>query len=105
MNKPYPMKVSYHKRWDSSGTVYDQAIKINNDIYNRLFDCIAAELALSQPRKKEYVSTSGYEVFLYPLSHGFNGKECFLTHTQTRFINLFLKLTLKDRNTCLLIRD
>ncbi len=96
-------KISYHKRWNN-GTVYDQAINISSELYNKLYDCIASELALNQPRKKEYVSTSGYEIFLYPLSHRLKGHNCYLTHTQTRFINLFLKLQLKDRNTCLLIR-
>lgn len=95
------MKISYHKRWDENGTVYNQAIRINKREALILSNAIDSELALKMPRKKEYVFTSGYEIFLKPI-HPLN-KIVFLNHTQTRFLNLFLKLPLKDRNTCLLI--
>lgn len=95
------MKISYHKRFDSNGTVYDQAIRITKEQFKHLELALHSELSLNLPRKKEYVYTSGYELYLKPLRL-FNDKVCFLNHTQVRFINLFLKLSLKDRNTCLL---
>ncbi len=94
--------ISFKKRWADDGTVYNQAIKIDIHTFNKLNDAIRSELAMKQPRKKEYVYTSGYEFYLKPMT--IENNISFLNHTQTRFINLFLKLKLKDRNTCLLIR-
>jgi len=95
--------ISFKKRWADDGAVHDQAVKIDIHTFNKLNDAIRSELELKQPRKKEYVYTSGYEFYLQPMTLD-NNHDCFLNHTQTRFINLFLKLKLKDRNTCLLIR-
>ncbi len=95
--------ISFKKRWSSNGAVHNQAIKIDINTFNNLNDAIRSELALKQPRRKEYVFTSGYEFYLQPMTLD-NNRDCYLNHTQTRFINLFLKLKLKDRNTCLLIR-
>ena len=94
--------ISFNKRWASDGAVHDQAIKIDAATFNKLNDAIHSELTLKQPRRKEYVYTSGYEFYLEPMK--VENNISFLNHTQTRFINLFLKLKLKDRNTCLLIR-
>ena len=94
--------ISFNKRWASDGAVYNQAIKIDAATFDKLNDAIRSELALKQPRRKEYVYTSGYEFYLKPMKVESNVS--FLNHTQTRFINLFLNLKLKDRNTCLLIR-
>ena len=95
------MKISYHNRFDSEGTVYNQAISITSEQLKSLELAIHAEIALGYPRKKEYVYTSGYEIFLKPLR---GNNVVFMNHTTTRFVNLFLKLDLKGRNTCLLIR-
>ncbi len=95
--------ISFKKRWADDGAVHDQAIKIDIHTFNKLNDAIHSELALKQPRKREYVYTSGYEFYLQPMKIE-NNNISFLNHTQTRFINLFLKLPLKDKNTCLLIR-
>ena len=94
------MKTSYHKRWDGNGVCYTQAIKINKKIANQLRDCIDAEIAQGLPNKDKYVSTPGYETFLKPINP--NNRIIFLNHTQLKFVNMFLKLQLKDRNTCLL---
>lgn len=95
------MKISYHKRFSSEGTAYDQAISITSEQLKHLELAVQAEIQLGQPRKKEYVFTSGYGIFLKPL----RGNDIvFMNSTTTRFVNLFLKLDLKDRNTCLLIR-
>lgn len=95
------MKISYHKRFDSQGTTYSQAISITRQQLKNLEVAIHAEIALGYPRKKEYVYTSLGELFLKPLR---GNDVVFMNHTTTRFVNLFLKLDLKERNTCLLIR-
>lgn len=96
------MKISYHKRFDKNGTVYNQAVRISQKQFEMLKRAVDAERAYNYPRKKEYVFTSGGELFLHPFYkntfHVF-----YLNHTQLRFCNLFLKLNLKDRNTCFLI--
>lgn len=96
-------KVSYAKHWGPDGTVYTQKVKIDKATFNKLKDNVASEIALKNPRKDEYVYTSGHEFYLEPLRLDKN--RCYLNHTQTRFINLFLKLPLKDRNTSLVIID
>lgn len=95
--------LSYQKRFSPDGCVFKQSIRIDRDTLDVLRNAINSEIALKYPRKKEYVQTSGYEIFLKPIKVE-NGI-VYLTHTQTRFINLFLKLNLKEYyNTCLLIR-
>lgn len=96
------MKISFHKRFDSEGTTFTQAISITQEQLKHLALAVLTEIELGKPRKKEYVSTSGYEIFLKPLR---GNKVVFMNHTTTRFVNLFLKLPLKDRNTCLLIKQ
>jgi hypothetical protein len=95
------MKISYHNRFDSEGTVYNQAISITRQQLKSLELAIHSEIKSGYPRKKDYVYTSGYEMFLKPLR---GNNVVFMNHTTTRFVNLFLKLDLKERNTCLLIR-
>lgn len=95
------MKISFHKRFDSDGAVYTQAINITREQLKHLEVAVHGEIEMKFPRKKEYVFTSGYETFLKPLR---GNDVVFMNHTTTRFINLFLKLDLKDRNTCLLIK-
>jgi len=96
------MKISYHKRYNGNSAVYNQTISMTTEEYSRLQDCFNAELSQGLPRKREYIFTSGYKIFMKPLVKTAN--ICFLNHTQLRFVNIFLKLKLKDRNTCLLIK-
>ena len=93
-------KISYLKMWDKNGCAYDQAIRITEREFNTLNDAISAEIGSNYPRKKEYVFTSCSETYLKPL---INVGVVFLNHTQLRFINLFLKEKVKDRNTYLFI--
>ncbi len=96
------MKISYHKRFDSDGVVYTQAIRITGEQLKHLTLAIHGEIGLHFPRKKEYIFTSGGEIFLKPLR---GDNVVFMNDTTTRFVNLFLKLNLKSgKNTCLLIR-
>ena len=99
------MKISYQKHIQpKTGTIYDQAISLEVSQFCKLADAIYCERALDFPREKEYSNTSGYaEMYLNPLRKEKN--ICFLNHTQTRFLNIFMKLDLKDRNTCLLIKE
>lgn len=91
------MKVSYRTHHSPDGTVYDQRIKMTFNEADRLLGAMYAEIAQKLPRKKEYVQTSGYEIYMTMPKNENNHYH--LNHTQTRFINLFLKLPLKDRNT------
>lgn len=95
--------LSQVKVFDKEGNVYDQRIRITSDLLANLKSCFESEIVFELPRKKEYIFTSGYEVFMKRLSAG--EKVIYLNHTQTRFINLFLKLPLKDKNTYLVIKD
>ena len=96
-------KVSYRKTFDPRGTVYKQRITVTPEQFEKLSDALEAEFATGLPRKDKYVQTSGYETFLKPLIK--HRKVCFLNNTQTRFINMFLGLNLKDENTYLSIKD
>ena len=97
------MKISYQKRWNKEGIVYDQTISITEHELTHLENAVISKISLNLPRKKEYVFTNGYEMFLKPLKI-VNDKIIFLNNTQSRFLNLFMKLRLKDRNTCLIIK-
>ncbi len=99
------IKISYRGINDSkTGTFYNQRIRINRDVFSRLQDCVMAEIVRKNPRHKEYNSCGKYfaRLYLKPLSL-YNLAVCFLNITQRDFINLFLKLKLKDRNTCLIV--
>ena len=96
------IKLSFVKDYNTdTGNTHDQRLRMDNSVFERLRDAVDAEIAFQFPRKKEYVFTSGYEIFLKPLKRA--GNFCFINHTQRRFINLFLKLPLKDRNTSIKI--
>lgn len=96
-------KILFEKSWSPEGTTYNQTIRIDKDTFERLKDAVASEIALKYPRKSEYSSTSGYEIYLKPLKseEGF----VWMNHTQTRFVNLFLHLKLRDDNTRLHIAE
>lgn len=96
-------KISYRKRWSPDGTVYDQAISIDVPTYLALDDAVRAEIAQGYPRQEQYVS-SYYTLYLKPLKVESNNI-VWANHTQMRFINMFLKLRLLDRNTYLMIRE
>lgn len=97
-------KISYQKHWHpTEGTTYDQTVKIDKRTYDHLRDAVASEIAMGRPQKDKYVWTSGYEFYLKPLV--LENGVVYLNHTQTRFINMFLKLPLKDRNTMLKVVD
>jgi hypothetical protein len=105
MNQETKFKVSYQKRWHpTNGTVYKQAVRIDNMTLDKLKDTIFSEIAMGYPFKEQYAETSGDELFYLKPLKGEKGI-CYLNCTQTRFLDRFLKLNLKrDRNTCLLIR-
>lgn len=97
------MKISYRKHWSEDGTVYSQRIRMTKEEFASLSQAVDAEIALGYPRKARYAYTSGNELFyLRPLMPDIDNL-CHLTLTQTRFINLFCKLPLLDRNTYLYI--
>jgi len=95
--------ISFQRYHGTDGTVYDQTIKIDNRTYDHLQGAVASEIAMGKPQKDKYVSTSGYEMYLEPLK--LENGIVDMNHTQTRFINMFLKLPLKDRNTRLKVVD
>ena len=99
------MKISYQKRWSENGTVYTQSIRMTETEFSNLQGAVYSEISLKYPRKAEYVQTPTHEMYLKPLHQSYSNKRfiCYLNHTQTKFINLFCKLKLKDRNTLILI--
>lgn len=100
-------KVSFRKHFGNDGTVYTQRITLPYSYFNKLRDCIQSEKSLGHPQKNKYSETSGDEFFLFPLKtiQG-NGNFCYteLTITQRNFINLFLKLNLKNYNTYIIFK-
>ena len=108
-------KVSYRKHFGKDGTVYGQRITIDFEILEKLNAAISSEIALDYPREKEYSDTSGYaQIYLTTIkplkvlikNYGTSASYIYgLRNTQTRFINLFLKLKLKDMNTYLVIKQ
>lgn len=99
------IKISYQKRWDMLGYVYDQRINsLSMNDLNVLNSQILREISLDYPRRDKYTYTNGdAECFLKPITEHIDNLY-FTNHTQRNFINLFLKLPLKDRNTSILIK-
>lgn len=111
------IKVSYHKRSDKEGTIYDQAVSMKLSEMAHLKLAIDAEIAMDYPRVKEYdpEGKDHAKLFLKQLSFGRGATRLkqgegvvFLNLTQRRFMELFLhgkvKEKIKDRNTCILIK-
>lgn len=98
------MKLSYQKHWHpTDGTVYNQRISMTEDEFHHLQGAFDAEIQRKLPRKKEYINTSGYEIYMRMIVRD-NSNNCYMNNTQTKFSNLFLKLPLLDRNTYIHIK-
>jgi len=93
--------ISFRRKWDKQGYVYDQQIRMGEQLFLNLLTLVSIEIKNGKPNKNKYVSTSGYEMYLKELER--DGNFCFLNHAQTRYINLYLNIPLKDRNTRILI--
>lgn len=101
------MKISYHKRFSKEGTCYNQCVSMKQREFSCLMDAFYSERALKNPRQKEYINGNRDNLIAFnsPLEiDRRDGNTIYLTLTQTRFFNLFMKLELKDRNTCIIIR-
>lgn len=86
--------ISYFKHWASDGAAYSQTVNITPSDYDVLLQARDAELVNSS-------KPDNYEYNLYirqPLER--KGSLVFINLTQRDFFNKFLKLKLKDRNTC-----
>ena len=93
--------ISFIKAKDSEGFVYDQRITIDKNTFLKLKGSILAEMATGFPRKQEYsYGNIGHSLLQH--SQLINGR-FYMNHTTTRFINLFLKLKLKSRNTYVVV--
>tara|TARA_R110000796_G_scaffold162824_1_gene279756 strand:- start:3 stop:308 length:306 start_codon:yes stop_codon:yes gene_type:complete len=101
------MKISYNKRFSKDGTVFNQAVSVTSKEWAWLFYYWSQEVKLGNPKKDLYVNgnDSNLSSFNANLERANYSKEVFLTLSQARFFNLDMKLPLKDRNTCILIRD
>ena len=106
MNKKYT--INYRKKWDSKGTVYDQAVNITENELQRLRDAHLSErILLDIEIKKNGYDNVDYYYQLY-LGNAYNcerlGNVVFTNHTQRDFFNRFLRIpNLKNRNTCFII--
>ena len=90
--------INYQKKSDPSGTVYKQTINITENTFEDLQGKLQAELVL--PRYK----IDDYYARLYlksPLERV--GNIVFINLTQRDFFNKYLKLKLRDENTCFCI--
>jgi len=99
-------RISFRKHFGSDGTVYRQRITLPYSYFNKLRDCIQSEKSLGYPQKSKYARTSGDEFLLFELTTIQGNGSCYseLTITQRNFLNLFLKLKLKDYNTYLIFK-
>ena len=102
--------INYQKQWSDDGTVYDQTINITTETFNKLLDILQAENTIIKIMHKEQNSIDGDDCMknLYlktPLSYSENKIYVYMNLTQRDFFNKFLKLKLKDRNTCFCIID
>lgn len=102
-------RISYHKRFAPDGTVYDQAVQVSRREIELLDGCIRKEQDAGFPFAKYYGRSCGEQyvrLFLKTLRLVTNDCQVyFLTLTQRDFIANQLGWELKDRNTCLLVKE
>lgn len=95
------MKISYHKRYAPNGIVYGQTISMTKGMFDLLYKKVSIEIKENYPQKSSY--SNECTNYLKPLVLS-NNSICFMNLTTTRFINLYLNLKLKSRNTCIIIK-
>lgn len=92
--------INYQKHWDENGTCYSQTVNISRKTLDKLKDILQSKIILNHKK----VLTS--DIFWLKSSFGEveNGL-VFTNLTQRDFFNRYLKLNLKDRNTCFSLID
>ena len=92
--------INYFKIWSKTGTCYTQTINLKQKTFDKLRDCLRTELIL-----KNWIDDNYYKEMYLKTPLEFNKKCIFMNLTQRDFFNKYLKLNLKDRNTCFYIID
>lgn len=85
--------VNYNKHWDKNGTCYTQGVNITKTTLSKLKDILQCEVVIKKNKTGFLSETFG---------HIENGV-VFMNLSQRDLFNKFLKLPLKDRNTCFII--
>lgn len=96
--------INYFKQWDKDGTCYSQTINISTQTLNEMKGKLQTEV-FKPKYHKGYMAGDLYYSWLY-LKESFGAIEnglVFMNLTQRDFFNKYLKLKLKNRNTCFAI--
>ncbi len=88
--------INYQRQWDKDGTCYRQTINITRETLDKLKDILQAEVFLPRWNKDDYEKRLYLKNSFGKIENGF----VFMNLTQRDFFNKYLKLKLKDRNTC-----
>lgn len=95
--------VSYLKSWDKEGTSYNQRVRMNK--YNLLMinEEIKKEIAEGYKRSSLYCPNGDYYAAIFLKELDVNSKKNYLNLTQLAFINLVCGVSLKNRNTYIVL--
>ena len=96
MYKQKENTINFQKCWGDNGTVYSQTINISAETLSKLQSILQAELLLPKWHEDDHIKRMYLKTQINR-----KGSIVFLNLTQRDFFNKWLKLPLKDRNTCL----
>ena len=105
MSKKKEYAINYQKHWDQDGTCYRQTINITRRTLEKLKDILHSEICLPKNHNVNVLGGEDYYKLLF-LKKSFGEVKNGLVFTnlmQRDFFNRYLKLKLKDRNTCFCI--
>ena len=91
--------INYRKQWDKNGAVYNQTINITMETLDKLKDILQAETFNPTWNKNDNLKRLYLKNSFGEIKNGY----VFINLTQRDFFNKYLKLKLKDRNTCFCI--
>ena len=91
--------INYHKKWDTTGCVYDQTVNISLKEFKSIQKHIS-KLKNDDTFLESLACEKVCFVQILELEKGM----AYTTHTVRNIISKFLKLDLKDRNTCFKVK-
>jgi hypothetical protein len=93
-------KINYHKKTDENGYVYTQTINITKNEFDKINQHI-----ISLSNNDEFLDSLACEKrsYVVPLIL-INDIIAFSSHTVRNIVANFLNITIKDRNTCFIVK-
>lgn len=89
-----------HKHFDNEGTVYSQQLRMSGYNFLSIDEAIREEI---NPNKDQYSFTSGLQPIRVKDNRGYSNRRYYINLTTLRFIQYYLGMKFKNRNTCIYV--